>query len=212
MLILIFPPIKILAIVSEYLRGLHIKHIFKFDYEDPIFEEQLNNFEFDDSNYTVLKNYFKEHLDIYEDPYFKLASQMYLFLTILGKKFHIPEADKVIRYSEKDLLDRQNKIDALIMGNINQLKGGLKEISGGLENLTGGIQNHLNKIGEIGNLNTKIKKLSNLSGQFIQDQISSNRYISNVIDKASEKINFASDRLHQGYDNFKNINSKIKKK
>ena len=212
MLILIFPPIKILAIVSEYLRGLHIKHIFKFDYEDPIFEEQLNNFEFDDSNYTVLKNYFKEHLDIYEDPYFKLASQMYLFLTILGKKFHIPEADKVIRYSEKDLLDRQNKIDALITGNINQLKGGLKEISGGLENLTGGIQNQLNKIGEIGNLNTKIKKLSNLSGQFIQDQISSNRYISNVIDKASEKINFASDRLHQGYDNFKNINSKIKKK
>ena len=218
MLIIIFPPIKILAIVSEYLKGITIKHILKFEYDEPMFEEQISTFEFDNTKYEQLKNYFKEHLDIYEDKYFKIAGQMYLFLTILGKKYHLPEAEKVIRYSDKDLIDRQNKLDALISGNMNELKGGLKELKGGLKNiggelnnLGGGIKDGLDKIGKIGDLNTKIKKLSSIGGKFIQDQISSNRYISGVINKATEGFNIASESLAHGVENLKSIKSHVKK-
>ena len=211
MLIIIFPPIKILAIVSEYLKGITIKHILKFEYDEPMFEEQISTFEFDNTKYEQLKNYFKEHLDIYEDKYFKIAGQMYLFLTILGKKYHLPEADKVIRYSEKDLIDRQNKLDSLILGNLNQIKGGLKNIGGELNNLGGGIKDGLDKIGKIGDLNTKIKKLSSIGGKFIQDQISSNRYISGVINKATEGFNIASESLAHGVENLKSIKSHVKK-
>lgn len=104
-LIIILPPEKIITIVSNYLKGLMIKHIKQIEYDDPTFEQEFDLFEFNNKNYSILKNYFKEHLEMYEDEFFKLAGQMYLFLTILGKKYHIAEAERVIRYDEKEIVE-----------------------------------------------------------------------------------------------------------
>lgn len=108
-LIIIFPPEKVIGIIGNYLKGLVINHIKHIEYDDPGFEEEFQNFEFGNRNYAILKKFFKEHSEMYDDEFFKLAGQMYLFLTILGKKYHIPEAEKVIRYEEKEIAENEKE-------------------------------------------------------------------------------------------------------
>ena len=112
-LIIIFPPDKLLAVVSSYLRGLMINHIKGFEYDDPSFADEFDKFEFTNTSYIILKNYFKEHLEIYEDEFFKLAGQMYLLLINLGKRYHIAEAERVLRYDEKELVEHHSPTNAL---------------------------------------------------------------------------------------------------
>lgn len=105
---IIFPSDKLAEVVSKYIRALYVKHILECDYEDANFAEKFEELELDESCYDALIRQFKANNDIFEDEFFKLASQIFLFLTILGEKYNFAEATKVLQYKAKDLIKAEN--------------------------------------------------------------------------------------------------------
>ena len=99
----IFPPEKLLNIVCEYLKGLTLHHLNQHDYDTEEFEEEIFGYEFDLATFNKLKNTFKSNQDIHEDTIFSLASQIYLFITILAKNYKVEEALKILDYENKEL-------------------------------------------------------------------------------------------------------------
>lgn len=55
------------------------------------------------ATFNKLKNTFKSNQDIHEDTIFSLASQIYLFITILAKNYKVEEALKILDYENKEL-------------------------------------------------------------------------------------------------------------
>lgn len=102
--ITIFPPDKIIEIVSMYVRGLYINHILKYDYESKEFYTEYEDFELSIETYSELIREFKADNEIYEDEFFKLASQMYLFLTVLGEKYSVPEAERILKLDKREVI------------------------------------------------------------------------------------------------------------
>jgi hypothetical protein len=102
--IAIFPPDKLIDLISKYLRGLFICHVYRVKYNDEKFFEQFDDLELNREIYATLIRRFKDSSNIYDDDFFKLASQMYLFLTILGEKYKIPEAERLIKLNKKELI------------------------------------------------------------------------------------------------------------
>jgi len=102
--IVIFPPDKLIDLISKYLRGLLISHCYRVKYEDEKFFEYFDDLELNREKYGTLIRRFKDNSNIYDDDFFKLASQMYLFLTILGEKYKIPEAERIIKLDKKELI------------------------------------------------------------------------------------------------------------
>ena len=108
----IFPPEKLLNVICEYLKGLSLHHLNQHEYDTEEFEEELFGYEFDLTTFNKLKNAFKSNQDIHEDTIFSLASQMYLFITILGKNYKVEEAMKIIDYENKELhKSKENKLE-----------------------------------------------------------------------------------------------------
>ena len=99
----IFPPEKLLNVICEYLKGLSLHHLNQHDYDTEEFEEELFGYEFDLTIFNKLKTAFKSNQDIHGDTIFSLASQMYLFITILGKNYKVEEAMKILDYENKEL-------------------------------------------------------------------------------------------------------------
>ena len=108
----IFPPERLLNVICEYLKGLTLHHLNQHEYETEEFEEELFGYEFDLTTFNKLKNEFKSKQDIHEDTIFSLASQMYLFITILGKNYKVEEAIKILDYENKELHKaKENKLE-----------------------------------------------------------------------------------------------------
>lgn len=103
-LINIFSPDKLIDCVSGYIKALYVKHIICCDYEDVNFNDHYREIKLNSEYYSSLIYQFKLNNDIFEDEFFKLASQIFLFLTILGEKYRYPEAVKILSYNKKDLL------------------------------------------------------------------------------------------------------------
>ena len=108
----IFPPEKLLNVICEYLKGLSLRHLNQHEYDTEEFEEELFGYEFDLTTFNKLKSSFKSTQDIHEDTIFSLASQMYLFITILGKNYKVEEAMKILDYENKELHKaKENKLE-----------------------------------------------------------------------------------------------------
>ena len=127
-LVQIFPPDKLLNIISEYLKGLVLHHLNNFDYDTEEFEEELFGLELNSEIFTKLIYSFKSTNDIHEDPIFSLAAQMYLYIIILGKNYKIEEATKIFEYAKKELYkDKSNKLEKT--KSLRQVQS-IKEVSG----------------------------------------------------------------------------------
>jgi len=107
-LAIIFPSDKLMEVVSKYIRALYVKHILESDYEDANFSQKFEELELNETSYEALIKLFKANNEIYEDEFFKLASQIFLFLTILGEKYNFAEATKILKYKGKDLIKDEN--------------------------------------------------------------------------------------------------------
>ena len=101
----IFPPDDLLGVISIYLRGIYLSHICRLNYNIDDFNKELNYLELNNIQWFELKHYFRTNPHIYNDKYFQLASQMYLFLTILAEKFNVKEAEKAKKYTEKETIE-----------------------------------------------------------------------------------------------------------
>jgi hypothetical protein len=110
--ITIFPPDKIIELVSMYVRGLYINHILKCEYESKEFYTEYEDFELSNETYSELIHEFKADNEIYEDEFFKLASQMYLFLTVLGEKYSVPEAERILKLDKREVIIVHEEPDA----------------------------------------------------------------------------------------------------
>ena len=99
----IFPPDNLINIISLYLRGIYLSHLGRISIKNENFEKKLSFIELNQYKLDQIKNTFKTNPHLYEDDYFKLASQMFLFLLVSGEKYNIAEAQKILKYAEKDI-------------------------------------------------------------------------------------------------------------
>ena len=119
----LFQPEKLIDIISKYLRGIYIKFILKINYDNDSFMESFNYLQLNQAKLTEIITAFKTNPHIYEDEAFKLASQMFLFITTLGKKYSVGEAQKVLKYSEKSFYYQKedNKTNPTAFWLVNQV-------------------------------------------------------------------------------------------
>ena len=121
----ILSPDKIMDLISAYLRGIYIKYIFDIDYKDHDFEEYFHLLELEEKHYGILLNKFKSHNQIYEDEFFKLSAQMFLYLTILGAKYSMPEAGRIINLDKRELLLHHENVEEELKDDMQQLQQGV---------------------------------------------------------------------------------------
>ena len=102
-LVFVFDPDKLIDLISKYLRSLYIKHIANIDYDHLNFKENFQNLELNKECFDQLYQTFKVNAEFYEDEFFQLTGQLFLFLTILGERYGINEAQKALFLYKKDL-------------------------------------------------------------------------------------------------------------
>jgi len=128
--VFVFEPDRLIDLISKYLRSLYIKHIKGIDYDDLNFKESYVDLELNKETYDELYQTFKTNTDFYEDEFFKISSLLYLFLTILGERYGINEAQKVLTLYKKELQVVKMEEDILNLrssGFFNRIKEWIKE-------------------------------------------------------------------------------------
>ena len=96
----IFPAESLIEVISLLLCKIYQEHIN----DNP--SESLNN-----SKLYELKRSFEKNLNIYNDDYFQLASQMYLFLTIMAETYNMKEPQVVINQKNESVVEIDDTIN-----------------------------------------------------------------------------------------------------
>jgi hypothetical protein len=92
----IFDLKDLLYICSRYLKAAYIKHVFDIDYTSDKFVDLYETFEFDEESYQQLTKTFNDDILFSIDDFFKLASQIFLFISILSEKFNVASAKNIL--------------------------------------------------------------------------------------------------------------------
>jgi len=170
----IFPPDELLGVISMYLRGIYLSHYCRLHYNYEEFYKELNYLELNNIQWFELKHFFRENPHIYNDKYFQLAAQMYLFLTILAEKYNIKEAEKVKKYIEKETID--SKISDT------------KEINSPVSIEDDTIMTKITSIINVGSPTIKLKRVKPNDHNFVNDKIITAKFFSKIIKKCEFKI------------------------
>ena len=170
----IFPPDELLGVISVYLRGIYLSHYCRLNYHYDEFPKELNYLELNNIQWFELKQFFRENPHIYNDKYFQLAAQMYLFLTILAEKYNIKEAEKVKKYIEKETID--SKISDT------------KELNSPVNIEEDTIMTKITSIINVGSPTIKLKRVKPNDHNFVNDKIITAKFFSKIIKKCEFKI------------------------
>ena len=170
----IFPPDDLLGVISIYLRGIYLSHYCRLNYCYDDFGKELNFLELNNMQWFELKQFFRENPHIYNDKYFQLAAQMYLFLTILAEKYNIKEAEKVKKYIEKETIE--SKISDT------------KEINAPVNIEDDTIMTKITSIINVGSPTIKLKRVKPNDHNFVNDKIITAKFFSKIIKKCEFKI------------------------
>ena len=170
----IFPPDELLGVISIYLRGIYLSHYCRLNYNFDEFNKELNYLELNNIQWFELKQFFRENPHIYNDKYFQLAAQMYLFLTILAEKYNIKEAEKVKKYIEKETID--SKISDT------------KELNSPVNIEEDTIMTKITSIINVGSPTIKLKRVKPNDHNFSNDKIITAKFFSKIIKKCEFKI------------------------
>ena len=164
-LVKIFPPEKLLNIICEFLKGLALHHLNGYNYDTEEFEEELFVLEMDSNLFNKLVHAFKSTQDIYEDPVFSLAAQMYLFIIILGKNYKIEEAKKIFDYEYKELYKvKNNKLEK--SKSLRQIQS-IKEVPGGVASCPNFFAEYFDKMKKLKYKKKKRSAVSKLNNYII---------------------------------------------
>ena len=169
----IFPPDDLLGVISLYLRGIYLSHYCRLNYCYDEFTKEINFLELNNMQWFELKQFFRENPHIYNDKYFQLAAQMYLFLTILAEKYNIKEAEKVKKYIEKETID--SKISDT------------KEINAPVAIEDDTIMTKITSILNVGSPTIKLKRVKPNDHNFANDKIITAKFFSKIIKKCEFK-------------------------
>ena len=170
----IFPPDELLGVISIYLRGIYLSHYCRLHYNYEEFIKELNYLELNNIQWFELKQFFRENPHIFNDKYFQLAAQMYLFLTILAEKYNIKEAEKVKKYIEKETID--SKISDT------------KELNSPVSIEEDTIMTKITSIINVGSPTIKLKRVKPNDHNFVNDKIITAKFFSKIIKKCEFKI------------------------
>ena len=165
----IFPPDDLLGVISIYLRGIYLSHYCRLNYGIDDFNKELNYLELNNIQWFELKQYFRTNPHIYNDKYFQLASQMYLFLTILAEKFNVKEAEKVKKYTEKETIE--SKVSDV------------REISMQTNVEEDTFITKLTSLINIGSPNIKLKRVKPSDHNYNNDKIITAKFFSKIVKK-----------------------------
>ena len=169
----IFPPDELLGIISIYLRGIYISHYCRLHYNYEDFNKELNYLELNNLQLLELKHFFRENPHIFNDKYFQLAAQMFLFLTILAEKYNIKEAEKVKKYIEKETIESK-VFDT-------------KDINSPLNVEDDTIMTKITSIINVGSPTIKLKRVKPNDHNFVNDKIITAKFFSKIIKKCEFK-------------------------
>jgi len=104
LLVAMLPPDEIITLIASYLKALYVRYILDISYSDKNFLPEFNSLEFTEENFHEIYAEFKTNIKISEDPYFRLSSQMYLFLVILGNLQNVPEAKRILELENQKII------------------------------------------------------------------------------------------------------------
>ena len=170
----IFPPDDLLGVISIYLRGIYLSHYCRLNYNIDEFNKELNFLELNNMQWFELKQFFRENPHIYNDKYFQLASQMYLFMTILAEKFNVKEAEKITKYLEKETIE--SKVSDV------------REISVQTNVEEENIMNKIASLINIGSPNIKLKRVKPNDHNYNNDKIIAAKFFYKIIKKCEFRI------------------------
>ena len=170
----IFPPDDLLGVISIYLRGIYLSHYCRLNYNIDDFNKELKLLELNNIQLLELKQYFRGNPHIYDDKYFQLASQMYLFLTILAEKFGIKEAENVKKYIEKETTDSK----------ISDVRDIITQSNAEEDTVMTKITSLIN----IGSSNIKLKRVKLSDHNYNNDKIITAKFFSKIVKKCEFRI------------------------
>ena len=103
---LIFNYEKLTELITQYTCALYIKHIkgIEIDSNNVEFMAEYKSIRLDENSVDELMEIFK-YGDFSEDDYFKLISEMYLFMFIMGEAYKVKDAKNMIKKGNKKLLN-----------------------------------------------------------------------------------------------------------
>ena len=165
----IFPPDDLIEVISIYLRGIYLSHYCRLNYNIEEFNKELNYLELNNIQLLELKQFFRGNPHIYTDKYFQLASQMYLFLTILAEKFNVKDAEKVKKYTEKETIESKVSDVREIVTQSN------------VEEDT--VITKLTSLINIGSPNIKLKRVKPSDHNYNNDKIIAAKFFSKIVKK-----------------------------
>lgn len=185
----IFPAEKLIDITVKYVKALYIKHIKKIDYEDESFTHHFLTLNFKSADYKTLYYAFKSDSNIYEDEFFKIASSIFLFLTILGEKYDFASVNKFLSYKNQEFQKEADAINIQAQESPSFIRNMISKITKTLTRKKG--YNELNEENENeeGNENKNTDKKSNNEdiinsekfGEKLNDTIVTIKFLSKVI-------------------------------
>ena len=165
----IFPPDDLLGVISIYLRGIYLSHYCRLNYNIDDFNKELNFLELNNIQLLELKQFFRGNPHIYNDKYFQLASQMYLFLTILAEKFNVKEAEKVKNYIQKETIESKvsDVREIIVQSNVEE------------DTLITKLTSLIN----IGSPNIKLKRVKPSDHNYNNDKIIAAKFFNKIVKK-----------------------------
>ena len=113
----IFPADKLINVISNLLCKIYKDKIMSKDQNNPEINCEPYSIALDGDKLNQLQNDFKKnHKDIYEDQYFKLASQMHLFIIIMAEKYIRKEALQVVGLKNENITDTSKSSTSQVNG------------------------------------------------------------------------------------------------
>jgi hypothetical protein len=145
---------ELVNICSRYLKAAYIKHINNVDYTSDEFVDIYETFEFDKDSFEHLRKTFEDDIEFSKDDFFKLSSQIFLFISILSEKFNVSAAKvfsiglldslkfETIEKKNEDKKNGKNKVADLSVIVKKKVADIAQEVNSSLKKMNSSVSNH----------------------------------------------------------------------
>lgn len=187
-------PSKIINVISVILRGVYVKYVLQVNYDDQYFLTNLDQLEFNEEDLQILNEKFETESELYEDQFFSLACQMFLFIKIIGAKYKVSDVLKILNYEYKEVINADEGIEKTEKKKVNQDFNETSELHNNskskiFENFT----NVLNFINKSDVLRGKSKKKNSSNKNPINNLIISVKFLSGITKGVEFQVNTANN-------------------
>lgn len=105
----LFSPKNLIEMTTKYLKALFLKYIKKIAFISDKFNQCVDSLVFTLENYEQLMNCFKNNHSFSCNPYFQIASEIYMFLLSLSENHKVDTINKIINITSEDIISNYSK-------------------------------------------------------------------------------------------------------